>query len=79
MPLRHIRNPRSFEKCIMCAHGYISHTEFDSLTPSKCHNLVDKLRSYKPCNCKEFLPEDNLEFLEHEYAKRRLGDGCGKV
>lgn len=79
MPLRKIRNPRSFERCRTCQHGYISHTEFDSLTLSKCHYFFDKLHKYNPCLCEEFLPEDNLEYLEWEVAKRGIQDGTRKV
>jgi hypothetical protein len=65
MPLRKIRNPRNFDRCRVCNHSYLSHTDFKNI-PSKCQYIVDG-----NCKCVEFLPQDNLEFLEYKYAKRK--------
>jgi len=65
MPLRRICNPRSFDKCRTCQHSFISHTTADH-KPCACQFLV-----YGSCRCVEFLPQDNLEFLEYKYAKRK--------
>lgn len=63
--LRRIKNPKSFEKCRVCKHSYISHTDF-SHQPSNCQYAV-----HGSCKCTEFFPSDNLEFLEYKYAKRK--------
>jgi len=63
MPLRRIKNPRSFEKCRSCKHSYISHTDIEH-NPSLCQNVVAG-----NCRCPEFLPQDNLAFLEYKYVK----------
>lgn len=67
MPLRKIKNPRSFEKCRTCNHYFISHqTSLDGAI--YCQWMYS---SYQPhhCDCKDFAPKDNLEFLEYEYGK----------
>lgn len=64
MPIRKIKNPRSFSLCRTCRHYYLSHTDIGH-EPSFCHNII------RSCKCKEFLPEDNLEFLEYKYGKRK--------
>jgi hypothetical protein len=64
MPIRKIKNPKSFDLCRVCKHYYLSHTDI-AHQPSFCHNIT------MSCKCKEFLPEDNLEFLEYEYRKRK--------
>jgi hypothetical protein len=64
MPIRKTRNPRSFEKCRACRHSFISHTDLKNL-PDVCLFILEG-----GCKCKEFLPEDNLEFLEYKAQKR---------
>ena len=66
MPLRKIRNPKSFDKCRSCQHSYLSHTDLNSQN-CLCQYVVDGA-----CQCPEYLPEDNLEFLEYKYG-RKLG------
>lgn len=66
MPLRKIRNPRSFDTCRSCKHSYISHTDFNNQN-CLCQYVIDGA-----CQCLEYLPEDNLEFLEYKYG-RKLG------
>lgn len=65
MPLRRIKNPRSFDKCRACSHQYITHTDFKHY-PSKCQYVIDG-----HCRCQEFVPPGNLEFLEYEYNRRK--------
>jgi len=65
MPLRKIRNPYNFERCRSCKHNYISHTDF-AHNKSACQYAVNG-----NCKCKEFLPQDNLAFLEYKYDKRK--------
>ena len=65
MPIRKIINPKSFEKCRTCKHSYISHTDFKH-EPINCQNVV-----HGSCRCIEFLPQDNLKFLEYKYAKQK--------
>ena len=65
MPLRKIKNPKSFEKCRTCNHSYISHTDIAHV-PSTCQYVIGG-----SCRCIEFLPQDNLEFLEYKYAKQQ--------
>lgn len=62
--IRKIRNPRSFEKCRSCGHYYISHTDYNHKS-SFCHSVVNK-----ECQCKEWLPTNNLEFLEWKYDRQ---------
>jgi hypothetical protein len=71
MPLRRIRNTRSFEKCRTCGHFYLSHTDVEH-DPSRCQNLVNG-----NCRCVEFLPQDNLEFLEYKYGRDQLAVKTG--
>ena len=63
MPIRKIRNAKSFDKCRACNHSYISHTDFNRQN-CLCQYVVDG-----NCRCLEFLPSDNLEFLEMRYGK----------
>jgi len=65
MPLRRIKNPKSFEKCRTCKHSYISHTDIIH-NPSRCQNIING-----SCRCIGFLPADNLEFLEYKYGNRK--------
>lgn len=65
MPIRKIRNPKNFNKCRVCKHSFISHTDFNH-KPSTCQNIINGT-----CRCVEFLPSDNLEFLEYKYGKRK--------
>lgn len=64
MPSRKIKDPYNFNLCRSCKHYYLSHTDED-FALSFCHNLADR------CKCKEFLPKDNLEFLEQMYEKHK--------
>ena len=64
MPLHRIKNPKNFEKCRTCNHSYISHTDIVH-NPSICQYIVNGT-----CGCMEYLPQDNLEFLEYECVKR---------
>jgi hypothetical protein len=66
MPLRRIKNLYNFEKCRTCLHFYISHTDV-KYNASACQNIVDG-----NCSCVEFLPQDNLEFLEYKYGRSKL-------
>jgi len=66
MPLRKIRNPYNFEKCRTCNHFYLSHTDIKHNYPVTCQYVIGG-----SCRCIEFLPQDNLEFLEYKYAKQQ--------
>jgi len=63
MPLRKIKNPKNFETCRSCSHYYLSHTDVLHV-PSVCGYIVNG-----PCRCIEFLPTDNLQFLEYKYEQ----------
>lgn len=69
MPLRKIRNPYNFEKCRWCDHYFLSHTDMPD--GNRFCEWAEGI--YSPnrtkCECKDFAPKDNLEFLEYKYAK----------
>ena len=67
MPIRKIKSPKNFQLCRTCEHYFISHmVKSDGTIFCQWMNS-----SFYPnsCKCKEFLPKDNLEFLEWEYGK----------
>lgn len=65
-------------RCRTCGHCWEMH---DHHGRKRCYEFFDE--DYTPineCNCDTgWMSGDNLEFLEQEYAKRRLDDGRGKV
>jgi len=65
MPIRKIKNPYNFEKCRWCSHYFISHL---SLSEEKqvCGWINSAERLIK-CDCTDYAPEDNLEYLEMKY------------
>jgi hypothetical protein len=63
MPLRKIKNPKSFDLCRTCSHYYLSHTDIEH-KPSFCHTTVDR------CKCQEYVPKENLEYLEWKYERK---------
>lgn len=65
MPIRKIKNPYNFETCRACSHYYLGHTN-SSGERDAC------IFGFTLCPCKEFLPKDNLEFLEYKYEKSSL-------
>lgn len=65
---KRIRDPRNFEKCRTCDHYSLSHTD-ERYLKSYCHMVYDEVQKHNPCRCSEFLPKDNLEFLEYLYEK----------
>ena len=67
--MRNIKNPHNFSPCRICTHPYLSHTT-DTWQLSKCQNLVHNDR-FDPCQCDEFVPKENLEYLEWKYEKSR--------
>lgn len=70
MPIRKIKNPYNFEKCRWCSHYFISHTSMLDGT-NFCEWGNSAFRSTK-CDCKDFAPEDNLDYLEYLYNKKSL-------
>lgn len=70
MSLRKIKNIRNFELCRSCNHFFLSHTTIYN-HPSHCHILIDPDFKNRPCKCSEFLPKDNLKFLEYKYDKNK--------
>lgn len=67
MPIRKIKNIRSFDLCRNCEHYYLSHTDWNK-NPGKCVYMEFKNFTLI-CKCIEFLPQDNLKFLEYLYDK----------
>jgi hypothetical protein len=57
--------------CRICGHFYMYHFNTGAsvrLLPNngQCDPLTDH-----GCDCKEFIPEDNLEYLEYLYDKKQ--------
>lgn len=69
MPKR-IKNPINFSLCRNCNHYYLSHTT-DTWTPSKCGNIINDDK-FAPCECLEFVPKGNIEYLEWKYEHGKL-------
>jgi len=75
MPLRKIKNPYNFQKCRTCDHYFLSHTSM----PDETIFCEWGNSSYKPtrCYCRDFVPKDNLEFLEWKLDKKRKKNVSG--
>lgn len=69
MPIRKIRNPYNFEKCRWCDHYFLSHTSMPDGNRfcEWAEGIYTPNRS--KCECKDFAPQDNLEFLEYKYEQ----------
>jgi len=58
------RFERALSMCRKCGHMMIAHS-FVKPNNGKCVDASIKVTGeYKCCNCKRFIPKDNLEFLE---------------
>lgn len=50
------------KRCRDCNHAHLSEQ-------SGCIDTVGMMVAFVPCNCKEYKPSDNLEFIEWKYNK----------
>jgi len=57
-------NNFSFKKCRECNHGHIE-------GQSGCMDSIGFMVTFAKCNCKEYVPSDNLEYLEYLYNKKQ--------
>ena len=67
MPIRKIKNPYNFSHCRFCSHYFLSHTSMaDGTNFCEWGNGI-----YNPtkCECTDFAPEDNLDYLEWKYEQ----------
>lgn len=65
---------KAMGKCRNCGHVRMGH--FQGARPIIC--LDAKLLAtgrYERCDCSNYEPEDNLEYLEYKYDKKKLGKG----
>lgn len=58
------------QKCKKCTHQRFTHLTGVCLDVVLIKKLDEK--SYKGCKCKEFIPSDNLEYVEYLAKKRKL-------
>jgi hypothetical protein len=70
MPIRRIKNIFNFELCRNCEHYFLSHTDVDK-KPGKCIYMAFKNFTLA-CKCAEFLPKENLKYLEYLYDKQNI-------
>lgn len=65
------RFEKAFSLCRTCDHALIAH----AFTKPKGHRCVEAevkvTGEYHVCNCKLFIPKDNLEFLEWAAENKR--------
>ena len=59
------RLTRSLSVCRTCAHVLMSHIFIGLKKIKYCVDaFVNELGEYKKCSCEQFIPKDNLEYLE---------------
>jgi hypothetical protein len=58
------RFERSFSRCRTCDHVLISHSFIKPYCGRCVDATVKPTGEYKGCECRLFVPKDNLEFLE---------------
>lgn len=59
---------QSLNKCRTCSHVRMTHSGIE-----KCCLDVTLTVKGKPllCLCKEYIPQENLEYLEYKYGKKK--------
>jgi hypothetical protein len=60
------------EICRACGHTRAWHVDFDGLTEITCECMSYDEVDYFICDCQEFIPLDNLRFLEWKYEQDNL-------
>lgn len=59
---------KSLNKCRVCEHVRIVHSTLDKI----CLDVqLFKNGKAKMCSCKEYVPKENLEYLEYKYGKKK--------
>lgn len=59
------RLTKTLSVCRTCGHVLMSHLFIDQKKIKHCVDAyVNETGDYKVCDCKLFIPKDNLEFLE---------------
>lgn len=56
---------QSHASCRVCKHLHLS--QINKTKPKESYDYCVEnyaIQSHVPCNCKEYVPEDNLEYLE---------------
>lgn len=54
-----------FKKCRFCSHVHIS-GQTGCIEQDACNNII----FVSTCQCQEYVPQDNLEYLEYLYNKK---------
>jgi hypothetical protein len=54
------------KRCRKCQHGHYNHIK------SRCLAVIGPEENLRICNCKEFVPSDNLDYIEWLAKKRGL-------
>jgi len=52
------------KRCRKCNHA---HTESETMG---CYDIFNNSIAFVPCQCKEYVPTDNLEYLEYLSKKK---------
>jgi hypothetical protein len=70
-----VRFQKALTPCRNCNHPKMTHSFLGMFKGiGKCVDAkVTANGTYNQCYCKEFLPKDNLEYLEYKYDKKRKG------
>jgi hypothetical protein len=62
------RYEAALRKCRTCDHAKMTHS---NLSKGRCIDAVlTNKEQYKPCTCIDFIPKDNLEYLEWASKKK---------
>lgn len=67
------------DKCRICKHSIFDHATCPRKGKKPCLWVKNLDRPKFDCKCKNFITNDNLEYLEQEYQKRGKEDGTRKV
>jgi hypothetical protein len=63
---------KSLNKCRICAHPRIAHPGVGKW----CLDVtLTATGNTKMCSCREYVPNENLEFLEYKYSKKKYKKG----
>ena len=60
----------SIDKCRSCFHTKIWHERMFQPEPMLCGHKIIRQDSLANCGCEEYIPENNLEYLEYLYDKK---------
>ena len=55
------------KRCRNCKHAHIEGQK-------QCVEVIGQMVTFVTCSCDEYVPEENLEYLEWKYKKNKLND-----